>query len=296
MDDRKRKKLSARGAWIGIWGNAALAMLKIIVGLGGNSIALVADGVHSSSDMLTSIMTLIMIKVSYKPADEEHPYGHGRIETIGAELISMILFITALGLFYSSIKKLFSINKAIPTKITFIIAIISALVKLWMYAYKNHLAKEVDSEIIKADALDHLSDSLTSFAVSFGILLAIWYNNGIFDPIFALMVAGIIIILAFKIFRHTANELMDGLNDTKIYDRIARVLMNCEGVYNPHKIRIRKIGPMYFVDLHIEVEPAISVTSGHDISTRVENRIREIIPNVADVTIHIEPIGSNPDS
>ena len=295
MNNDKRKILSARGAWIGIWGNATLAILKVFVGLFGHSIALIADGVHSSSDMLTSIMALIMIKLSYKPADEDHPYGHGRIETIGAELISMVLFITAMGLSYLSIRKLFSTDKTIPAKATLVIALISAFAKLWMFLYKNHLGNKIDSMIIKADALDHLSDSLTSFAVSFGILLAIWLHNGVFDPIFALVVSGIIVILSAKIFRQSTNELMDGLNDTKIYESVSRVLEACKGVHNPHKIRIRKIGPMYFVDLHIEVEPSISVEDGHNISTSVENRLREIIPNVADVTIHVEPLYSRPD-
>ncbi|MDI6863000.1 MAG: cation diffusion facilitator family transporter [Pseudothermotoga sp.] len=287
-----RSKLFSKVAWIGVWANGALSTAKVLVGLLFNSSAVLADGVDTGTDVFTSLVTLVSGKISSRPPDKTHPYGHERAEAIAAKIVSFIVFYAGVSLFFSSVKRMIlDEHPQIQGILPLLVTVLSMLVKTWLFLYKYHVGKKLNSSALIADALNMRNDILISGTVLLGVMLS---KFGLFwmDSVAALVVSIMIIRTAFNIFRETSYELMDGMHDMEIYQEIFDAVESVKGVRNPHKVRVRQVGYKYFVDIDIEVDPSLTVQVGHDIATQVKQAIIARNDRIADVLVHVEPAGN----
>lgn len=291
MDERIR--VIRRASWVGIAGNGFLSALKIVSGFLFYSYALIGDGLDSLTDVITSLVTLVTARIASRPPDLEHPYGHGRAETIATKLLSFIIFFAGAQLAFSSIQRLFKPAEVqLPETPAFIVIGISIVGKILLAGYKYRAGKRVGSSMLIADAKNMRNDVLISGSVLVGLLFTVILGKPILDSITALIVSGWILKTALGIFLETSTELMDGVDDQSIYQRVFDAVRTVSGVENPHKTRIRKLNNVYIVDMDIEVDGSKSVEQGHRIAMAVEQRIRKTVADIYDVNVHVEPIGN----
>ena len=270
--------------------------MKTIIGVSGHSIALVADGVHTLSDTLTSIAVWVGLKVARRPADQTHPYGHGKAEPIAAKVVAIALFLVAGGIAFNSIRAIAAYfsgtgELAAPTALTLYAALLSIFVKEVLYQYQVRVGRKLASVALIADAWHHRSDALSSVAVAAGIAAAAlggekWHWA---DEAAALMVAGFIVWIAWGLFKQSAAGLMDTLVSREIEDEIRSVARSVEGVMGVEKTFARRSGRNVLVDIHVEVDPQMTVEKGHEIASEVTHRLTETIPQVTHALVHIEP-------
>lgn len=287
-----RVKEIQKASWLGIFGNSLISLFKLVAGFLTGSLAVIADGVDSSTDIVTSVITLITAKIASKPPDSRHPYGHGRAETIATKLLSFIITFAGIQLLISTIKKIISLeDQSHIGTIAFIATLFSLFGKIFLAIYKNHVGNRVNSQMLKADAKNMQNDILISSMVLISLLLSYFTKTIIIDRVMAIAISLFILRTGITIFLETSNELMDGLNDDNIYESLFKAVKKVDGAYNPHRVRIRKMNNEYIIDLDIEVDPNITIKEGHDISILVENEIKKYIVNVYDIIIHIEPLG-----
>ncbi|HLV23174.1 MAG TPA: cation diffusion facilitator family transporter [Moheibacter sp.] len=273
-----------------IVGNILFALIKFIAGVLGNSYALIADAIESTADMLSSILVLIGLKYSTKPADENHPYGHGRFEVVSTFAVIGFLVISATVIAYESI---ININTPHEGPKTFTLYVLGGIIlfKELSFQYVIRKSKETNSSSLKADAWHHRSDAITSVMAFIGIAVAIFLGDGFeaADDWAALIASGIIIYNAYKIFRPILSEI----SDEQLYDdliaQIREISLTVNGVIDTEKCHVRKMGMTYYVDLHMIVDGNISVIEGHKIAHDLKDEIQKIIPQVADVLVHTEP-------
>lgn len=279
-----------RVTWVGLAANILLSIFKVFAGLVGSSQAVVADGVHSISDTSTDIALLIGVNYWSAPPDREHPHGHRRIETAVTAFIGLVLFGVAFGLSYNAIVTL-GVNHAHPPGlIALIAALVSIAVKEALYQWNVFVGKKINSSALVANAWHHRSDALSSIPAALAVggakLFPQWY---FLDHIGAILVSVLIMFAALKIVWPAVQELTDWGGSPDICERIEKLAESTDGVMLVHKCRTRRLGYGLQVDLHIQVEPGLSVREGHDISEAVKKRLIEQGPSVVDVITHLEP-------
>lgn len=293
MDDKKRSRLIKQSSLFSGLGNALLAAMKIIVGLSANSLALIGDGIDSTTDVITSIITFFTASYASEPPDREHPWGHERAETISTKILSIVIFFAGAQLAIQSIKDiLYRSNYELPGLMAIYATLISITGKFILAFYKFRTGRLTNSPMLIADAKNMRNDILISFTVLVGILFTRILEIPLIDSIIALAVSLWIIRIALSIFMETSAELMDSIDDKEIYKKIFEAAEKVQGVENPHKMRIRKINRYYAVDLDIEVDGNLSVKEGHDIALKIDAEIKKSVLNIYDVMIHIEPSGA----
>ncbi len=286
-----------RASFVGIIGNALLSAAKIGAGIAGGSYALISDGIDSATDIITSIVTLYTARIIVQPPDENHPYGHGRAETLATKVLSFIIFFAGTQLAYSAVKELFSgTERMVPDRMVIYFVLLSIFGKLFLAFYKYRIGKKADSPMLIADAKNMRNDVLISLSVLTGLVFTFVLKLPVLDTITALLISLWIMKSAFGIFLETSVELMDGLQDKTIYKKVFDVTCSVDGVRNPHKTRIRKINTQYVIDMAIEVDGNLTVKEGHDKATEVRNCIQKQLNNIYDVIIHVEPIGNEEGS
>ena len=285
-DEANKVQLQAIG-----W-NIFLAFIKIIAGILGKSSVMIADGLHSASDIITSMGVLIGNYISSKPFDKEHNYGHEKAETLVSFLLSIILVGVALSIGYEASKSLFNIEGiAIPTLLPLVVSIISILIKEYQYRITIRIAKKINSPALKADAWHHRSDALSSIAAFVGIGGAM-LGFKILEPLASIVVALFVCKVGYDILKNAVNELMDVSIDETYENEIKKIAQLTEGVMNLGSLRTRKHGASAYVDLVICVDGKLTVTSGHDIATNLEKKIQNDINIVKGITVHVEPCNS----
>jgi len=283
----KRKKDGVVSTVVSIVINIFLALIKIFFGIVGKSKALVADGFHSVSDVVGSIIVLIGIYLGNKPADEEHPYGHGKLESIAGNIIGVILVVTAYSLIVENAMDYFRETiRTIPENITLVIVLISIVVKYVLYRYKYSIGMRIKNDAVIADAREHKSDVLSSVGVLIGILLSI-YVNPIFDLLLSVVVGLIIGKEGLLIIFQTSNNLMDVQDKTLIED-ISKYVNSFGFVENTHDIRMKTSGNMVYLSLHIRLDGNMTIHDGHELSDDIKYSILNKFEDVADVTIHMD--------
>lgn len=288
-----RSKEIQKASVVGIVGNGILSVLKIGAGVIGGSYALISDGIDSATDIITSLITLYASRIVDLPPDEEHPYGHGRVDTLAAKTLSFIIFFAGAQLAFSAVKNLIlGIKREIPNPVVIYIVLFSIAGKIFLAFYKNKIGKKVESPMLIADAKNMRNDVIVSGSVLVGLGATFLLKMPILDTITALIISLWIMKSAFSIFMETSVELMDGMQDKSIYQKVFSATCSVEGVRNPHKTRIRKINTQYIIDMEIEVDGSLTVKEGHDKATDVRRCIQSQIKNVYDVIIHVEPIGN----
>lgn len=281
-----------KGAWVGIWGNFILGGVKIVVGFVGGSYALITDGIHSLSDITSSVAVLLGLVIASKPKDRRHPYGHGRAESIASLSIAVLLMAFAIFIIYESLVAIItSENLVEPSVVTLWVAVLAVALKEGMYQYKMRLGKKLKSTSLMADAWHHRSDAFSSIIVAISIALAIYGGRQlvVLDKLGAIAVALIIIYMAVEIYKKAAAELMDESVDADMFKKIKKSALGVSGVKKVETLLVRKSGLYFLVDIHIEVEPDMSVTDSHDIATSVKDRITRDVEEVKSVLVHVEP-------
>jgi cation diffusion facilitator family transporter len=285
-----------RASWIGILGNSLLAVLKIVIGFISGSLAVVGDGIDSLSDVLTYIITLITARIISKPPDYKFPYGYKKAETISTKVLSFIIFFAGAQLLISTVGRLIENEpREIPSIIAIYVTILSIAGKGILAAWQFKIGKRTNSNMIIANAKNMRNDILISGSVLTGLFFTYILKMPSIDLVVALLVSFWIIKVAWGIFKETNVELMDGVGDTEIYNKIFKAIEEIEGVSNPHRIRVRKLANLFLVAMDIEVDKNLRLYQAHDLSKKVENKIRELEPNIYDILIHIEPEGNIED-
>ncbi len=269
--------------------NTALAVLKIIFGVIGHSQALIADGIHSISDLLTDSLVYVATKMGGQDPDKEHPYGHRRIETIGAIIISLVLVAVAAGIVYENlINIIHHVAVKRPTWPTILVALISICANEALFRYTLFEGNRAHSDLIRANAWHNRSDVLSSvivlFAVS-GAMLGLPY----LDALGAFVIALLIFKISFNLVWRSTQELIDASVDKKTLAEITAYIATIPGVLSVHQLRTRTHGSSIFIDAHVQVSPFISVSEGHHISEQVHLKLRKRFENITDVTVHIDP-------
>jgi cation diffusion facilitator family transporter len=288
-----RNKLLKTASWISISGNLVLAAAKIVAGLVAGSMAVMADGLDSLSDVIISFMTLITSLIMAQPPDKEHPFGHHRAETIASSILSFIIFFIGGQLCVLTIAKLYyQTGMEMPGRLAVYVTIASILGKCLLSWSQFYLGKKTKSSMLKANGQNMFNDILTSTGILIGLAAGYYFGIPIIDKIIAIVMGVWIMISAVKIFKGLVVELMDGHEESGPYKAIFQAVREV-GAVNPHRARVRTLSSMYVIDLDVEVDGSMSVHDAHSISGRIERRIREKLDNVLDIVIHMEPLGNN---
>jgi len=279
-----------RVAVAGMLVSGALAIIKIVAGLSGNSTAVVADGLESAADVIASGFVLFGLTLAAKPADEEHPYGHGRVETLTGLLIGLVL---TLGGALISLNAIRLVGKPHETLAAFVIwpLLLSLAAKAGLAAMKFHFARKLQSDALKADAWNDATDTISALAALTAVGLSLW------DPArfaeadrYGGFAVGLIVISAgLRVVRDTSSQLMDTMPDPSLIAEIREAAFGVPGVRGVEKCFARKTGFKYHVDLHLEVDPEMTVRRSHELGHEVQLHIREKLDWVADVLVHVEP-------
>lgn len=270
--------------------NAMLSLFKILGGYWGSSQAVVADGIHSLSDCVTDIILIVGVKYWTKPPDDNHPYGHKRIETIISIVVGLALGSAAIGLGYNAITTFLAPPNSPPTLLALVTALVSIGVKETLYQYSVRIAKKIRSSALTANAWHQRSDALSSIPVALAII-AVWVfpQYHFIDNIGALLVSGFILWAAWKIVRPNVGQLADESAAQETVATINRTSRGVQGVEDVHAIRTRTVGADIFVDLHVLVNKSLTIDEGHDIAKNVKHTLMNADNSIADVLVHIEP-------
>lgn len=277
---------------IGCGVDVALAIGKGVAGITGNSLALLADAVHSLSDTLSGIVTWITVKISNKPQDEDHQYGHGKFDSLGALGVSAILVATGGGIGWQAVSSVQSIwggeIPAIPTTAALLTVAASLAVKEWLFRATKKVADRHQSSVMMANAWHHRSDAASSLVTLVGVGGAM-LNIPIMDPLAAVVVAGLVMKAGIEVGWNSLLDLTDTSADPVLTGRIESILQSCkeDGLSSYHSLRTRRVGSQCMADVHIVVHPRLSVTASQQVAARVRRRVIEAVPNVQEIAVHI---------
>ncbi|OIQ36184.1 MAG: cation-efflux pump [Crocinitomix sp. MedPE-SWsnd] len=275
---------------LGIFGSIILAVVKFLTGFFGHSYALIADAIESTTDIFASILVLFGIKYAAKPADENHPYGHGRAEALITFVVVAFLITAAVTISWQALENI-QTPHPLPKKYTLIVLFAIILIKEVLFRYTIKKSQETESTALKAEAWHHRSDAITSAFAAVGISIALIFGEGfeIADDIAALASSSLIVFNAYKIFRPALGEIMDEHTYHDFEKKIRESSNEVKGVVDTEKCFIRKIGMKYIIDLHVIVKRDIPVHEGHTISHNLKDHLIREFPQIYNVLIHIEP-------
>lgn len=295
MDNRLAKAQFA--AWVGIVGNILLAGVKLVIGIMGKSQALIADAAHSASDVIGSVAVLIGLRAAERPPDEDHPYGHGKAESIAAIIVAVLLGVVGFEIAYSSIQSMFAPLHA-PELLAAWAAIGSMIVKEWMFRYKYNLGKKLNSPSLIANAWEHRSDVFSSFAALIGIggaIIGSTYNIPwmvYLDPVAGVVVSAMVLRMAYHILMEAIHNTMDHVLHAEEKQPLITTCESVPGVIRVDQLHAREHGHYVIVDVKIGVDPYMTVEEGHRIGKQVKQALMEQHTSVRDVLVHVNPYDS----
>ncbi len=293
IDAAEKKAIATKVSWVGIIGNIVLTTFKLFAGIIAHSGAMVSDSIHSASDVLSTFVVLISVKLSHKDADEKHPYGHERFECVAALLLAFFLFVIGIGIGYAGVKKIFMSDAEIvvPGALALIAAGVSIVVKEAMYWYTIAAAKKIDSGVLKASAWDHRSDAFSSIGSFAGILGArIGFPK--LDAVASVIICLFIIKVAYDIFMDAVNRMIDSSCDSKFVEDVKDTVKNNPDVISIDDIKTRVFGDRVYIDIEIGVEGQKALTDAHLIAKNTHDLIEETFPQVKHCMVHVNPADS----
>ena len=294
-ENNSRQKAIYKVTWIGSAVNFLLLAFKFIAGIIGHSSALIADAVHSLSDFITDIIVIVFVKISGKPEDEDHRYGHGKYETLATALIGLALFAVGIGLLASGASKVSEAIKGAdlpaPSMIALIAAAASIISKEILYRYTVKVGKDLNSQAVIANAWHHRSDAFSSIGTLVGISGAIFLGQKwrILDPIAAIVVSGFILKVAIDLIKPCVDELLERSLPAETEKQILEIIGTFPDVSSPHHLRTRRIGNHIAIEVHLRMDGTTTLENAHAIATDVEKRLKEAFGPDTHVGIHMEP-------
>ena len=291
-----RTKQIYRVTLLGMFVNMVLFAFKLVAGLVGRSGAMIADAVHSASDFATDIVVLAFVRISAKPRDDDHHWGHGKYETLASLIIGIALFTVGVEILLDSAEKITAVTKGEvlprPGAIAIVAAAFSIVAKELLYRYTIHIGKQTESPSVVANAWHHRSDALSSIGALLGIGAAYFLGEKwrIADPIAAIVVAALIMKVAIDLCRTALAELLEKSLPRAVEEEILSIILATPNVYKPHNLRTRRIGADIAIEVHIRVEGNMTVNESHEISKQIEIALRDRFGERTAVAIHIEPL------
>ena len=279
-----------RWAQAGLLTNALLVFVKLFAGIIGHSNALIADAVESSADIFSSLIVWMGLSIAARPADEDHPYGHGKAEPLAAAVVSLMLLGAAIGISIIAIRDIRTPHH-LPAPFTLFIAAGVIIVKEILYRRVSRVGKEVGSTVVTADAWHHRSDAISSLAAFIGISIALVGGRGweAADDWAALVAALVVAVNGARTLRPAISGLMDEAPDRTVKERALRAAAGVNGVRSVENLNVRSSGVGFYVDLHVKADPKLSLEDAHEIAAKVKYAILEAIPNCVNVLVHMEP-------
>ncbi len=298
MSNRSREKEIYRVTIIGSIVNLMLLIFKFLAGIFGHSAAMIADAVHSLSDFITDIIVIVFVRISSKPADSTHRYGHGKFETLASAIIGCVLLGVGVGIFVSGVRSIVGAWQgevlAAPNKLALIAAAVSIVLKEGLYHYTVYEGKKLNSQVVVINAWHHRSDALSSIGTLLGIGGAIlggekWH---VLDPVAAVVVSLFIMKAAISVLKISLDELLEHSLSKDIEQEIKQIILSVDGVSSPHHLRTRRVGNSYAIEVHIRMDGELSLHDAHRITSIVEDGLKRRFGENTIVTIHSEPIKS----
>ena len=291
MTKENDKKIAMRVSTVSIVVNIALSVLKLLAGIVAHSGAMISDAVHSASDVFSTIVVIIGVHAASKEADEEHPYGHERMECVAAIILAVVLFATGAAIGYSGLNQLRDGNYkniAVPGVLALVAAIVSIVTKEWMYWYTVIAAKKINSGALKADAWHHRSDALSSIGALIGIGSA-RMGYPFMDSVASVVICVFIIKAAYDIFKDAIDKMLDTSCDKDTVKKLRKVIQSQEGVLGISKLATRIFGSKIYVDVEIEADGNMRLKDAHDIAENVHDAIEHKFENVKHCMVHVNP-------
>ncbi|MDR2910213.1 MAG: cation diffusion facilitator family transporter [Bacteroidales bacterium] len=287
-----REKILIRSSYFSAAGNLILSVAKIVIGILSGSLAVISDGIDSATDVLISFVMIFTAHIVNRPPNRKYVYGYEKAESIATKILSLIIFYVGIQMLVSSIQSFFSYQtKVMPAFIAIYVTVFSIFGKLVLAWYQYRQGKKINSSMLISNAVNMRNDVLISVSVLIGLCFTFILKMPILDSVAGLIVSIFILKSSVGIFMDSSVELMDGVKDESVYQKIFEAVDMTHGASNPHRVRSRQIGNLYLIVLDIEVNPAITVKEAHDIVETVENNIRQMIENVYDIVVHVEPFG-----
>lgn len=273
---------------IGFWINAVLMVFKMSAGYWGHSEAVFADGIESACDFVAIFSTMVALKLGRKPFDEQHPYGHGRAESLAALFVSLVILATGGWILSNSVHSIIDRNFQTPSMLAVAAAFLTIIIKEWLYRFTQKTGTILASPSLLAIAKDHRKDAITSISTLVGVVGA-YFGIGFMDPLAAGLTSFFILYIGCQTFRDAAHDLMDGSAPPDFIAEVTRLAESVERVEHVHDIRGRRSGQYMIIDLKLEMDPSMTVKESHDLASKVKRLIFDGFPNVGDVMIHINP-------
>lgn len=295
----ERDKKVYRVTLLGSVVNLLLLIFKFVAGVLGHSAAMIADAVHSLSDFVTDLIVIVFVKISSKPEDADHAYGHGKYETLASCIIGLALIVVGVMMGYNATVKIVDVVRngtelASPGIIALVAAVLSIVLKEWMFRITRKVAREVDSPAVEANAWHHRSDALSSVGTAIGIGGAVLLGSkwAVLDPIAALVVSVFIVVQAAKILSDAIGQLMEKSLPRDVEQRICGIVYEEEGTSDIHHLRTRKIGSQISIELHVRMNGSLTLREVHDKSIAIEKRLRAAFGDSTYINLHVEPLKS----
>lgn len=285
---KRRQQVGTLSSTVGIFVNVLLAASKIVFGILSGAISLLGDGINNFFDALSAIIALISFRIAAKPADEEHPYGHARFEYIASSIVALSILYVGIQVGIESVQKIIQGEELKLTLISFVVLVISLVVKLWLYFFYQKLGKLVDSDLILANAADSMSDILGTSAILLALLAAHFLGWKLDGPM-GIIVAFIILSNGYEILHSTYDHLMGKQPSSEDIDRIREHVLSYPGIHGVHDILVHEYGPgVRYVTLHVEMDAKVDLVKSHDLVDKIEKDLEEA--EGFKVTIHIDPL------
>ena len=287
---KEATRRSIRWAQAGLLTNACLVFVKLFAGIIGHSNALIADAVESSADIFSSLIVWMGLSIAARPADEDHPYGHGKAEPLAAALVSLMLLGAAIGISIIAIRDIMTPHH-LPSPFTLFIAAGVIVVKEILYRRVSRVAREVGGTAIVADAWHHRADAISSLAAFIGISIALIGGRGweAADDWAALVAAGVVAVNGLRTLRPAISGLMDEAPDRSVKERVLHAATEVDGVRSVENLNVRGSGLGFYVDVHVKADPTLSLEDAHEIAAKVKYAILAAVPSVVGVLVHMEP-------
>ena len=285
------EKTAVKVSLVSIIGNIALSLLKLLVGIFAHSGALVSDAVHSASDVFSSIIVIIGVKLSARDSDDDHPYGHERLECVAAIILAMVLLMTGLFIGYQAVRNIISgdyANLSVPGVLAIVAAAVSIVVKELMFRYTKHYAKKLDSGALMADAWHHRSDALSSVGALIGVVGA-RLGLPVLDSVASLVICLFIAKAAYDIFKDAVDKMVDHSCDKETEDELWECVTQQKGVIGVDMLTTRLFGNKIYVDIEIAVDGDLTLREAHAIAERVHSTIEQRFPKVKHIMVHVNP-------
>ena len=292
---QERSKEIYKVTLVGSLVNVALLLFKFVAGIVGHSAAMIADAIHSLSDFLTDVIVLVFIRISDKPRDKSHDYGHGKYETLAMMLIGVALLVVAVGILYSGATKIHQwlegVQLEAPGMLALGAALLSIVMKEAVYRYSMVKARQLNSQAVEANAWHHRSDALSSLGTAVGIGGAIFFGQRwtVLDPLASCFVGVLIVKVAVDLLRNALGDLLEHSLPDAVEEEILQLVASLSGVVEPHNLRTRRIGNHYAIELHIRMKGDITLREAHDKASEVEALLRRHYGRETHVAVHVEP-------